>query len=276
MINNLLLLSKDINNYCNDIKKKYKLRSRETNIIDAFVGKILATKKNNTQELVTAKLADYKDTFFSRQSLFQRINKLSLDVYRDLYYFICDKTELYFYNNNNNNIIAVDASRVQHKICTKKDNEKNNKNNKSLTRIATCFYNITKNTSDELILEHHKDERLSFLKNVKYQKDNIYLFDRGYFSTNLYKQICDNDARCIVRLKSNSSLINHNNDNDNDIIINETYYGRIVKYIINNNEYYLLTNLDRNIFDSNIIKEMYHRRWDVEEYFKLLSLNTNF
>ena len=101
------------------------------------------------------------------------------------------------------------------------------------------------------------------MTNVKYQKDNIYLFDRGYYSTNLYKQICDNDAKCIVRLKSNSSLINNISDNDYDIIINETYYGRIVKYIINNNEYYLLTNLDRNIFDSNVIKEMYHRRWDV-------------
>ena len=177
MISNLLLLSKDINNYCDDIKRKLKLRNRETTINDAFIGKILSTKKNNTQELVSFKISDYKDTIFSRQSLFQRINKLSLDVYKDLYYFICDKTELYFYSNNNNkNIIAVDSSRVQHKICTKKENEKNNKNNKSLTRIATCFYNITKNTSDELILEHHKDERLSFLTNVKYQKDNIYLF----------------------------------------------------------------------------------------------------
>lgn len=48
---------------------------------------------------------------------------------------------------------------------------------------------------------------------------------------------------------------------------------RIIKYVINNNDFLLCTNLFD--FDYETLKLIYHKRWTVEEYFKLIKKQTN-
>ena len=64
---------------------------------------------------------------------------------------------------------------------------------------------------------------------------------------------------------------------DNDYIVkNSNHDIRIVKYYIKDKLYCLATNLfDKNKFSIDILKMFYHKRWDIEEYFKLLKKSTN-
>jgi hypothetical protein len=77
----------------------------------------------------------------------------------------------------------------------------------------------------------------------------------------------------ISRLRGNLKCI----PNIDDEIVN--YNGatiRIIKYIINNNSYYLATNLiDKNEYTIEVLKQLYGKRWVVEEYFKYIKTNTN-
>ena len=44
-----------------------------------------------------------------------------------------------------------------------------------------------------------------------------------------------------------------------------------MKYTINNKSYYLETNLvDKDLFTIDVLKEYYHERWEIEEYFEYM------
>ena len=52
---------------------------------------------------------------------------------------------------------------------------------------------------------------------------------------------------------------------------------RIVTYKIGQNEYYLISNLFDTIeYPTEVMKQLYHKRWRIEEFFKYLKANTNF
>jgi hypothetical protein len=66
------------------------------------------------------------------------------------------------------------------------------------------------------------------------------------------------------------------NTYNNYIVKNSNHDIRIVKYYIKDKLYCLATNLfDKNKFSIDIFKMFYHKRWDIEEYFKLLKKSTN-
>ena len=108
-----------------------------------------------------------------------------------------------------------------------------------------------------------------------YTADNndIYVFDRGYLDFSLLETLHKNNKYFICRIRKNTKQLDKTHT---DYIIKNNYFDhlRIIVYIINNKYYYLCTNLIENI-DSETIKNIYYKRWSVEEYFKMLKKTTN-
>jgi len=80
----------------------------------------------------------------------------------------------------------------------------------------------------------------------------------------------------IIRLKENLNIIQKNNKDDDYITKHKNIDIRVIRYKINNNNYYLGTNLfDTNIYDINKLKMLYHKRWDIETFFRTLKTKLN-
>ena len=45
---------------------------------------------------------------------------------------------------------------------------------------------------------------------------------------------------------------------------------RVVNYKMNNNDYFIITNIPSSVYSYTDIKNIYHKRWIVEEYFKYI------
>jgi IS4 transposase len=49
---------------------------------------------------------------------------------------------------------------------------------------------------------------------------------------------------------------------------------RIIKYVIGQKYFYILTNLmDQNDYPIEMLIQTYHQRWEIEEYFKFMKHN---
>jgi hypothetical protein len=82
----------------------------------------------------------------------------------------------------------------------------------------------------------------------------------------------NNNGYFICRLRSNIKL-GKSKLNDYTTILDGMYI-RIVKYIIKEKEYIIATNLFD--YQYNIIKQLYFKRWSIEEFFKYVKHNFNF
>ena len=106
---------------------------------------------------------------------------------------------------------------------------------------------------------------MNFVKNKNTDKDNIFVFDRGYVDKNLFKFMNKNNLLFLCRLRDNNKYISNIDDN---IVDEDGYKLRIIKYIINGKPYYVASNiLD---YSKQMIQNLYHDRWTIEEYFKYI------
>lgn len=110
------------------------------------------------------------------------------------------------------------------------------------------------------------------------ENDNLYLFDRGYFTWDFFQFVVQSGAAYCFRVKRNAckpveSFVNsRHNDCLVDLSISEGKIKtvRLVKIQLSSGEEeYLLTSLlDDNKFSRNKLKHLYHLRWGVEEQYK--------
>ena len=65
-------------------------------------------------------------------------------------------------------------------------------------------------------------------------------------------------------------MISDKNDNIIHVcVINSIIKIRVIRYMINNKSYYLATNLfDDKEFTIDVLTQIYHYRWTIEEKFK--------
>ena len=125
-------------------------------------------------------------------------------------------------------------------------------------------------------LTKHKNERKAFMDLIKdptrYQ-NTIFVFDRGYFSEELFESIQNKGLFFICRMRKNSLLINHD-ENDAKVKLKNGHNVRIVTYTIDEKDYYMATNLmDNQKHSIATIKSIYNDRWNVEELFKFVKSN---
>ena len=183
------------------------------------------------------------------------------------------------YKDSTPRILAVDATRVQSYKSLHNDNLKfASKNNSYCKSILSGLYDV----NNKILINYNHfidmDEREAFKSQFKYLKKNdIILFDRGYFSESLIDCLNKKNVNYVFRMKKNSLYLTNlieKNINEYKFSKNEVHY-KVVRYKVNENEkyYYLLTTLVNESIEN--LKDLYYKRWSIEEHYKELKHTTS-
>ena len=237
-----------------------------------------------------------KDFFFNKWkkkiSVSGFKNKANYINYNDIQE-INDNLLKIVYNSNEPRILAVDGTHVQslkalHEPSKQNKNENNDiiennlkfasKNKTYCKSLISGLYDV----ENKIILNYyHTDEmneREAFKKQTKYLKKNdIVLFDRGYFSKNLYETLNKINVNYVFRMCHNILLLEplkKNNINEHVFTLKNKEY-KVVRYKIDENGkyYYLFTSLINKTIDE--LKELYRKRWKIETHYKELKYTTS-
>ena len=207
----------------------------------------------------------------TKQGFNQRKNKINNDLFLQLNNNILNN--IYKDIDKKKRHILVDGSHLHSNKSLHKYGSKRNTYTKSMiSGIKDYDNNIPLNYK----LNKNMDERKSFIEQLEYiECTDILIFDRGYPSTKLLKVLNNNNFNYIMRYKKNNSYIKILIKND----LNEYYFNfngkknKVVRYIINEKSYYLLTNLIDMSIDE--LKENYKKRWNIESHFRDLKHKTS-
>ena len=271
MIINILNLAKDVNKYILNNTPNYTQRTRKINLFDATIFRLLMTKKNNRQDGVTININKYNNEHCSRSSYADKENKLDLNFYKGIIDILDNYVKKDKYSKQ---VVAVDGTYIN--ILNNIDEFNQNKKKSTITPLISGIYNVTYKYPESLDLVTHKNEIKAFkdkyINNEK-SKNCIFVFDRGYQSYHLFDALQTKNIKYICRIRQNTKIINNSNEDmvTNININNNIIPIRKINYTINNTSYHILTNLfDIKEYTVDKIKQFYHNRWDVEEYFKYL------
>jgi hypothetical protein len=204
----------------------------------------------------------------TKQGFNQRKNKINNDLFLQLNNNILNN--IYKDIDKNKRHILVDGSHLHsnkslHKYGFKYGSKRNTYTKSMISGIKDYDNNIPLNYK----INKNMDERKSFIEQLEYiECTDILIFDRGYPSTELLKVLNNNNFNYIMRYKKDNLYVK--------ILIksslNEYYFdfngkkNKVVRYIINEKSYYLLTNLIDMSIDK--LKNNYKKRWDIETHFR--------
>lgn len=120
-------------------------------------------------------------------------------------------------------------------------------------------------------------EHLKTLEDLNIYHNSIVIFDRGYYSENLFRYCVDHNHLCLMRLKENynlakkcsgdilTKLYGNANEGTEDIDI------RVIEVILDDGtKEYLATNLFDKTITRDMFRELYFYRWPVETKYKEL------
>jgi hypothetical protein len=176
-----------------------------------------------------------------------------------------------YYNNNHNNydysdlrFLACDGTILYFNKCLEIYKFKLSNNNNCCKSIANGLYDIDKKCIVSLDLNKNNSEREEFKRQINSLNNNdVIIFDRGYYSLNLLCKLHEYNVGFIFRLKGNLKIVTNLLTNDEIINIkynNKNIKMRIIKYKINNKNYYIGTSILDNAYDINFFKTKYNDR----------------
>lgn len=211
----------------------------------------------------------------TKQGFNQKKNKINNDLFLQLNNNILN--HIYKDLDKKNRHILVDGSYLHANKCLHKYGFKHGSKRESYTK---CIIGGIKDHDNNIPLNYKlnkdMDERKSFIDQLEYiECTDILIFDRGYPSIKLLKVLNNNNFNYIMRYKKDNLYIKTLIKNN----LNEYYFdsngkkNKVIKYIINEKPYYLLTNLIDMSIDE--LKENYRKRWDIESHFRDLKHKTS-
>lgn len=164
------------------------------------------------------------------------------------------------------------------------------------TSLNMGFFDVNYDIPIELIFkgEESKNKEIEalqnyILKNKNQLNNTIFVLDRAYCSYKFIDFCFKNKIKYVIRFRNNCNNIpkknriikfNHyiyetvNNDNIDKHLINNNKFLNVT--LKTKNDYTLITNLDLNNYNDEKIKEIYHSRWNIEVFFKILKYNFKF
>jgi len=287
-----LNIENDIKNF---IYKIYKIKTRKSKVsfIDTFIYATLYTQINKTKTDVINELnlITNNNEIFNRTTLYEKEIKIPLEFYVDIFNKI---TKLYNDNFNDDEfkkLVAIDGTYNNTNVYNIKGFLETSLNMGFLDVINEIpldltFYGI-KNKNNELkVLIEYINNNIDKFKNV------IIILDRAYCSYNFINFLNKKNINYVCRFRNNCSNLNkvvknirivnfinyyyesvNNNDIDHYLINNKKFKSVKVKI---KDDYNLITNLKKELYTDDKIKEIYHKRWDIEVFFKILKNNFKF
>jgi hypothetical protein len=250
-------------------------------------------KMSMDQVLVDKKNKDkYERKHIKRQSFDTYRNRLHPNLLNNLFNKL--KKSFFMFNSKNHKknkiqrIFAIDGSNYQaNKEMHYTYNFRSTKRNTySLFKIIT-LYDVEEKIPIAQHISDNFDERKLFKEFLlKYINENdIVIFDAGFYSDELYELLVNKKIKCIFRIKKNKieskKLLNNNSEitlsMDKHVIRYDIEYKQSqknkndeIEYIEKKSSFYMMT----NILNLNLetIKTLYHDRWFIEEYFKIIKI----
>jgi hypothetical protein len=158
--------------------------------------------------------------------------------------------------------------------------------------LLSCCYQLKSKIPHDFDLVSHGNERKCALIHLQtLEPDDVCVYDRGYFSYALLSQHIQAGVHPIFRMKKNAGkAIDAFIDSDKtDAMItlmpskarqreikkefpNMAFVPlkiRLIKYVINDKNYYMGTTLMDKQYTIEVLKEVYHARWGIEELYKV-------
>ena len=135
--------------------------------------------------------------------------------------------------------------------------------------LFPIMYDISQDYVVDATLEYvHSSERdlarkhISKLKSLDLIENSLIIFDRGYFSTDMFNFLVDAGCSCLMRIKKSTTSLT--GSEEDDIVLDSVKYHtniRVVQVELSTGEIeYLVTNiLDPNI-TPEMLKKLYHKR----------------
>lgn len=272
-----------------------KTRKTKVSYLNAFIYSILYVQNHKTKQDSVNILNKYHnlsgDNLLKRTTLYEKEIKIPLSFYVKIFNNLLSLYDELFCDKNLIKKIAVDGTY----------NNTNVYNIKGYleTSLNLGFFDINNEIPLDLTFNGIKNKNnelqvlLDYIGNNSGKFQNVILImDRGYCSYNFLKFLSKKKIYYICRFRNNCSDFDKINKNVRVIEFTNTYYETIKNehtetHLINNkkfkdivvefkDEYKLVTNLPINTYNDQKIKVLYHERWDIEVFFKILKKNFNF
>ena len=268
------LILEELNKLLSDSDKLWIIRKRKINtkILFGIMSKVLV--KNNGIKHVLA-YNNYFDNScnISDVAICKARNKCCFDIFDKI------KNNLISKFTKRNNIYAVDGSKFHMPNIFSKIGftTRSPTSHRILGMISTIFDVNTKIPINTLLSKHH-NERTSICQQLKFiPKQSILIFDRGYYSKKMIHELENSNIKYLFRLKKDANNQIKKFYNRIKSVNKKIHIGRhqmrIFKYTINGKIYLCGTNINSSI---NYLKNLYKKRWTVEEGFKTMKTNLCF
>lgn len=262
-------------------KKKFKNMNNHISLMDfIFFGCNYVSGKSYINSL--SKIEYKSDKKLTKQAFNNRRNTFDILILEELNEKIVKYIINEFRNENKNVTLnyCEDSSNLNLSSNLAKDNFKVSKTNEYCSSNLSNLYCQTLKIPVNYYLSNGKvHERCMFMNQIKYlDKGDIIVFDRGYYSKKMVNDLFLLGIKFIFRMKENSDFIKKINKNKNDgykwidVKYNNTSIKcKIVKYTIDKNPYYLLT----NVFNKSVkeLSDFYWERWSCETDFRTIKYN---
>lgn len=275
-INNLTYMKNKINILINKLDKEYIKRESKITIKNIFYGLIYKSLNNNSYDDVTNMINNKNiengiyNKIFTSEAFIIKKNKIDSKYFLDLNDSLINS----IYNNDTEErLLAVDGSTLDLSKKFSRYNFPFASQNKTYCKgYLSCLIDINNKIPINYNLSIKNNERESFIEQFKYLKKNdIIILDRGYYSEELLVYLENINVKYIFRVKKSLNIIKNIFDKDEYIYEENGIKRRLIKYIIDKQEYYLITNLFNKTIDD--LKNKYWSRWDVEINFKKAKFN---
>lgn len=145
--------------------------------------------------------------------------------------------------------------------------------------LASCLYDVSQDivldaslahclTGERALAKKHLDK----LQEFHFSEKPLILFDRGYYSHEMFNYLVDSGYKCLMRIKQNYTSLTSAEVNDAFIDLDKIHGKiRVIKVVLSTNEVeYLVTNVMETDITPEMFKELYHKRWKIElKYYEL-------
>lgn len=183
-------------------------------------------------------------------------------------------------------VLCVDVTHSPLSKNLKKEGHILTKNKTYVDSFISGIYDMYNDSCYDLFLSKEKNERSPYYAQFNlFKKDDIVVHDRGYFSYDLLYRLHSINVYPIFRMKKNYNFVKEFIDDklDDKIITicnketkNTKIKLKLVKYKIEDKLYVLGTTLTDKNYDLSLLRDLYKKRWSIEEYFKCIKYDISF
>ena len=210
----------------------------------------------------------------------------------------------FFVGKKSRRVFGVDGSHTNLSRSNSKNGFRLNQNKKYSEGLLTLIFDVNNQIPFGYQLTQTTNERVAFsdlamkINNSSVREKDLFIFDRGYFSSEMVKHVLSLNKDFLFRLPNNLNIVKQlEMSNSNDKLINSNGKSiRIIKYqtplkfrivkddkgskpfklIKPQSNYYLATTLiDQTANPIEAIKHLYHQRWSTEECYKKIKSKFN-